>query len=106
MSRIAGTGAGGFIRGALVRRLAADGHAVVGVDVDPRGAAGLDAVGGDFRHADVTNTAAVFGAVAGVDAVVHASLNAPLKLAAPYPPAPWTSSTPMRPSTCTGAAGS
>lgn len=71
MRRIAVTGAGGFIGGALVRRLAADGLSVVGIDADRHAAAGLDAVSGEFRHADITNAAAVFGAVAGVDAVVH-----------------------------------
>jgi nucleoside-diphosphate-sugar epimerase len=71
MRRIAVTGAGGFIGGALVRRLAADGHEVIGVDVDPRAAAAVEAVGGSFRRADITNAAAVFGALAGADAVVH-----------------------------------
>jgi 2-alkyl-3-oxoalkanoate reductase len=72
MARIAVTGAGGFIGGALVRRLAGDGHDVVGVDVDRRAAAVLRAAGGEFRHADLTVAASMFGALAGVDAVVHA----------------------------------
>jgi nucleoside-diphosphate-sugar epimerase len=71
--RIAITGAGGFIGGALARRLVGDGMAVVGVDADRGAAAALEALGAEFRHADVTNAAAVFGAVAGVDAVVHAA---------------------------------
>lgn len=73
MRRIAITGASGFIGGALARRLVADGHAVVGIDADRRAAAALEAIGAEFRHADVTSTAAVFGAVAGVSAVVHAA---------------------------------
>jgi nucleoside-diphosphate-sugar epimerase len=71
MRRIAVTGAGGFIGRALVRRLAADGSEVIGVDADPRAARVMEAVGGTFRQADITNAAAMFGALAGADAVVH-----------------------------------
>jgi nucleoside-diphosphate-sugar epimerase len=71
MGPIAVTGAGGFIGAALVGRLAADGRDVVGVDVDPAAEARVRAAGGRFRRADITNPAALIGALAGVDAVVH-----------------------------------
>ena len=60
--RVAVTGAGGFIGGAVCRRLAADGDEPIGIDL-----AGAD------RRADVADPASTVAALAGADAVVHAA---------------------------------
>ena len=60
--RVAVTGAGGFIGGAVCRRLAADGDEPIGVDL-----AGAD------RRADVADPAATVAALGGADAIVHAA---------------------------------
>jgi nucleoside-diphosphate-sugar epimerase len=73
MGPIAITGAGGFIGAALVRRLAGDGADVVGVDLDPAAQARVEAAGGRFRRADVTNPSALIGALAGTSHVIHAA---------------------------------
>lgn len=65
------TGAGGFLGTALVRRLVADGHAVIGIDVAPGAAAVIEGAGGHFRRADVTDPAGIAAALAGCGRVVH-----------------------------------
>ena len=70
MSAVAVTGAG-FIGTAMCRRLAAEGHDVVGVDVDPAAATRVTATGAQFRRADVADRGAVRGALDGADLVVH-----------------------------------
>ncbi len=72
-SRVAVTGAGGFIGAALCRRLAADGHAVVAIDSDPAAEAALAGSGAGLRLADITDPAATTAALAGCQDVVHAA---------------------------------
>lgn len=67
---IAVTG-GGFIGAALVGRLVADGHRVIGVDVADAARAAVEAAGGEFRRADVSDAAATVAALAGCERVVH-----------------------------------
>ena len=71
MSAVAVTGAAGFIGTAMCRRLVAEGHDVVGVDIDPGAAAGVTATGAQFRRADVTDRGAVRGVLDGAELVVH-----------------------------------
>ncbi len=71
MSAVAVTGAAGFIGTAMCRRLVAEGHDVIGVDVDAGAAARVAETGAQFRPADVTDRGAVRGALAGADLVVH-----------------------------------
>ncbi len=70
-SRIAVTGAGGFIGLATCTRLVAEGAQVVGVDRDAAVAAAVQAVGADFQAADVTDPGAVRAGLAGCDGVIH-----------------------------------
>ncbi|MDX6698666.1 MAG: hypothetical protein QOE65_2063 [Solirubrobacteraceae bacterium] len=70
MDRVAVTGAGGFIGAAVCRRLAADGAEVLGLDL-PAAAERVQAAGARFLACDVTDAAAVAGALAGVPRVVH-----------------------------------
>jgi nucleoside-diphosphate-sugar epimerase len=70
MSTVAVTGAG-FIGTAMCRRLVAEGHDVVGIDVDPAAATRVTATGAQFRRADTSDRGAVRGALAGADLVVH-----------------------------------
>jgi nucleoside-diphosphate-sugar epimerase len=70
MATVAVTGAG-FIGRAMCRRLVAEGHHVIGIDLDPGAAAGIAATGAQFRRADVTDRGALRGALAGADLVVH-----------------------------------
>jgi nucleoside-diphosphate-sugar epimerase len=49
----------------------AEGHDVIGVDVDPTAAARVAETGAQFRRADVADRGAVRGALAGADLVVH-----------------------------------
>ncbi|HEX8101542.1 MAG TPA: NAD(P)-dependent oxidoreductase, partial [Solirubrobacteraceae bacterium] len=65
---IAITGAAGFIGGALARRLAADGHHVVGVDVR---APADDVASTSWVRGDVTDPASLAAAFAGADRIVH-----------------------------------
>ena len=71
MSTAAVTGAAGFIGSAVCRRLVAEGHDVVGIDLDPSAAARVTGTGAQFRCADVSERGAVRGAIDGADLVVH-----------------------------------
>lgn len=70
MSAVAVTGAG-FIGRAMCQRLVAEGHDVVGIDIDPAAAARVTATGAQFRRADTSDRGAIRGALAGADLVVH-----------------------------------
>ena len=71
--RVAVTGAGGFIGGALCAALADAGAEVSGLDLDAARAPRLTAAGARFVPCDVTDAAAVADAVAGSDVVIHAA---------------------------------
>jgi nucleoside-diphosphate-sugar epimerase len=71
MSAVAVTGAAGFIGTAMCRRLVAEGHDVVGVDIDAGSAASVTSTGAQFRRADVADRGAVRGALDGAELVVH-----------------------------------
>ena len=71
MSAVAVTGAAGFIGTAMCRRLVAEGHDVVGIDIDAASAASVTSTGAQFRRADVTDRGAVRGAFDGAELVVH-----------------------------------
>jgi nucleoside-diphosphate-sugar epimerase len=70
-TRVAVTGAGGFIGGALCRRLTADGAGVLGLDIDASAADRVGAAGADFRVCDTTDADAVAAALPGCELVVH-----------------------------------
>jgi nucleoside-diphosphate-sugar epimerase len=72
-SRVAVTGAGGFIGGAAARRFAAEGAEVVGIDVSSSAAGRLAADGIEPAVADVTDREALERALAGAALVVHAA---------------------------------
>jgi nucleoside-diphosphate-sugar epimerase len=69
--RVAVTGAGGFIGGAVTRRLIAGGAEVVGIDSAPDSAARIESAGADARIADVTDPAAMRGALGQAELLVH-----------------------------------
>jgi len=69
--RVAVTGAGGFVGAALCRRLAADGYAVLGLDVNAAVAARVRDAGAEFRVADTTDRVALEDALTGVRRVAH-----------------------------------
>jgi len=71
MTAVAVTGAAGFIGSAMCRRLVAEGHDVVGVDVDAGAAPRVIETGAQFRPADVSDRGAVRGALDGAQLVVH-----------------------------------
>lgn len=72
-TRVAVTGAGGFIGLATCARLTQDGARVVGLDLSERASGAIAATGAEFRVCDVTDAAAVREALAGCDGVVHAA---------------------------------
>jgi nucleoside-diphosphate-sugar epimerase len=67
------TGAGGFIGGALCRRLAEEGAEVAGLDANPDAAGRIRAAGATPSFCDVTDSAATAAALAGAELVVHAA---------------------------------
>ena len=68
---IAVTGAGGFIGEALCRRLAADGDAVLGVDIDESRRGRVEATGARFVAADIADRDSIAAALQGCAGVVH-----------------------------------
>src|SRR6266571_2699063 len=74
--RAAVTGAGGFIGNAICRRLAADGAAVLGLDVNPAAAARVRGAGAAFVEADVADREALGAAFDETHLVVHTAAHA------------------------------
>ena len=70
-TRVAVTGAGGFIGSALCRRLEAEDASVLGLDIDASAADRVTAGGAEFRVCDTTDADAVADALPGCDLVVH-----------------------------------
>jgi 2-alkyl-3-oxoalkanoate reductase len=68
---VAVTGAGGFIGAATCRRVAADGHDVVGLELAGDRRSKVEAAGARFVRCDVTDAAALRDALADREAVVH-----------------------------------
>ncbi len=71
--RVLVTGATGLIGGAVARRLASAGHAVVGLARSDASAAKLADLGVAAVHGDLANANSITEAARGVDAVVHAA---------------------------------
>lgn len=69
--RVAVTGAGGFIGGAVSRRLLSEGASVTAIDRDAAGLADIAAAGADAVAGDITDRAAMGDALAGSDLLVH-----------------------------------
>jgi 2-alkyl-3-oxoalkanoate reductase len=69
--RVGVTGAAGFIGRRLCERLAGEGFAVAGLDVDASGAGVVETTGASFRHVDTRNADAVARALADCRLVVH-----------------------------------
>lgn len=70
MATVAVTGAG-FIGTAMCRRLVAEGHRAIGIDVDFAAAPRVNAAGAEFRPADVSVRGELRRALDGADLVVH-----------------------------------
>jgi len=68
---IAVTGAGGFIGGALCRRLAAEGARVVGVELRPDARSDVEASGARFVAASVLDESRLAAALGGCDGLIH-----------------------------------
>ncbi len=69
--RVAVTGAGGFIGGAVTGRLRDAGAEVIGIDAAPDSAGRIEAAGAEARIADVTDAEASRAALEGAEAAVH-----------------------------------
>jgi nucleoside-diphosphate-sugar epimerase len=65
------TGGTGFVGGALVRRLRAEGHQLVALVRDPAKASALQALGAQVAAGDVTDRDSLEGPMRGVDGVFH-----------------------------------
>lgn len=70
MATVAVTGAG-FIGTAMCRRLVAEGHRAIGIDVDFSAARRVNDAGAEFRPADVSVRGELRRALDGADLVVH-----------------------------------
>lgn len=70
-TRVAVTGAGGFIGRATCERLVADGAVVVGLDVSPAARTAVEGTGAAFALCDTTDPAAVARGLEGATGVVH-----------------------------------
>lgn len=71
MARYFVTGATGFLGGALVRRLRAEGHDVVALVRHPGRAGALTALGVTVAEGDITDRTTMTGPMAGADGVFH-----------------------------------
>jgi nucleoside-diphosphate-sugar epimerase len=69
--RVAVTGAGGFIGGAVAGKLREAGAEVIGIDSRPESAGRIEAMGAEARIADVTDPAATRSALEGAGLTVH-----------------------------------
>lgn len=69
--RVAVTGAGGFIGGAVCRALSSEGASVIGIEVLPEQEEELRAAGVEPRIADVADRAAIAAALEDAELVVH-----------------------------------
>lgn len=67
------TGAGGFIGGAVARRLAAEGANVRAIDMSPAVAQLAVEIGAEATVGDITDRSAVDAVLAGADLLVHAA---------------------------------
>ena len=71
--RVAVTGAGGFIGGAVATALRREGADVIGIDAAPAARERLAQAGIESAHCDVTDAPALADALGGAELVVHAA---------------------------------